>query len=461
MKTNTKATLAALAVSLSFGAALATTSDPAQPVMVASVICDNEYGNAMEKAILGGDIKLVDRLLQAQGKSINDVIAISGREDRWRLSDKKAILDSRRYDPPKVDPIIFDGEVYDNTPFIPAGGPFGQNAMDISPFAPPQGDYYAIYGDTKCYVLGTPLMIAARAHKKYMVRALLQRGANPNVFIKVGDYFVNDKRRLDSGNQFLVINATADAQMKRACGMTGRDVGTWKCRRSYLCALFDCYVAMDARKVDKADEIANLLIEHGATFISGTDDMGRNALWDAARLKSAYLFGEMVKRGLDVNQEDTNDKTVFDYCAEESRGPDRTLLARFRKAVARLGVKPKERPEGADDEEDTAETAVPGEGRGNLPWTVPSRVLPQPQMTYTPMPFPAATGPSPMQKPDNSAEIAMLQNRIWALRSELEDAKANTKVSIAQGTGWVSASMRETDIMREISECERRIMQLR
>jgi len=216
---------------------------------------------------------------------------------------------------------------------------------------------------------------------------------------------------------------------------------------------------MDASKVEKGDEIAKILIEHGATFIAGTDDLGRNALWDAARLKSAYLFSEMVKRGLDMNQSDTSDKTVFDYCFEESRGPDKMLLARFRKALSRLGCAPKDSP--SPDEEETAAPATVGQGQGNLPWSAPNRVLPQPQKTYTPTSLPVTMGPSPVQKPDNSAEIAMLQNRIWALRRELEDVKTNTKVAIAQGTGWVSSSMREMDIMREISECERRIMQLR
>ena len=66
-----------------------------------------------------------------------------------------------------------------------------------------------------------------------------------------------------------------------------------------------------------------------------------------------------------------------------------------------------------------------------------------------------------MPKEDHSAEIAALQHRLLALRMELEDARANRKIATIQGTGWVSASMNEQQIMREISDCERRIMELR
>lgn len=69
--------------------------------------------------------------------------------------------------------------------------------------------------------------------------------------------------------------------------------------------------------------------------------------------------------------------------------------------------------------------------------------------------------PAPITLRDNSAEIAMLQSRLWRLRLDLEDARANLRVAIAQGVGWVTANMRVITIMREISNCERRIMQLR
>ena len=71
------------------------------------------------------------------------------------------------------------------------------------------------------------------------------------------------------------------------------------------------------------------------------------------------------------------------------------------------------------------------------------------------------TSPAPMQLRDKSAEIAMLQNQIWRLRKEPEDARANLRVAIPQGTGWVTANMRVMTLMSEISNCERRIMQLR
>ena len=69
--------------------------------------------------------------------------------------------------------------------------------------------------------------------------------------------------------------------------------------------------------------------------------------------------------------------------------------------------------------------------------------------------------PSVQPKPDNSLEIAALQHRLLALRMELEDARANRKIATFQGTGWVTASMHEQQIMHEISDCERQIMALR
>ncbi len=66
-----------------------------------------------------------------------------------------------------------------------------------------------------------------------------------------------------------------------------------------------------------------------------------------------------------------------------------------------------------------------------------------------------------MLKRDNSVEIAALQHRLLALRMQLEDARANRIIATAQGTGWVTASMHEQQIMQEISDCERQIMQLR
>ena len=73
---------------------------------------------------------------------------------------------------------------------------------------------------------------------------------------------------------------------------------------------------------------------------------------------------------------------------------------------------------------------------------------------------PPALGSWPMPQRDNSVEIVSLQNQLWRLRLELEDARANLKVAIAQGTGWVTANMRVMMIMRHISMCERRIMEL-
>ena len=65
-----------------------------------------------------------------------------------------------------------------------------------------------------------------------------------------------------------------------------------------------------------------------------------------------------------------------------------------------------------------------------------------------------------MPQRDNSVEIASLQNQLWRLRMELEDARANVKVAIVQGTGWVTANMRVMTIMRHINWCEHHIIAL-
>ena len=73
---------------------------------------------------------------------------------------------------------------------------------------------------------------------------------------------------------------------------------------------------------------------------------------------------------------------------------------------------------------------------------------------------PPEVGGSLTSMRDNSAKLFALQSRLWRLRMDLEDARANLNVAIAQRTGWVSANMRVMTIMRHISLCERRIMEL-
>lgn len=52
-------------------------------VVVSSVVCDDAYGRAMERAILEANPSQVKKLLEQYGRSINDVIAYNVRCHLW------------------------------------------------------------------------------------------------------------------------------------------------------------------------------------------------------------------------------------------------------------------------------------------------------------------------------------------------------------------------------------------
>ena len=92
---------------------------------------------------------------------------------------------------------------------------------------PRAADGAVAHGSIRLY--GTPLMAACRARNEKLVSFLLRRGANPNMFVKLGD-------------------------------------GKW------LYALREPYVnAMSARDRAKAERIRSLLVEAGAVMIDGDD----------------------------------------------------------------------------------------------------------------------------------------------------------------------------------------------
>lgn len=436
--------LAALAVTLPQGGLAA--ASQAKPVVITSVACDNEYGLAMESAILEGNIRQVDALISRSRGSINDVLAImnflpgNGNEmccPTWNaVSIYKRSLSSKT---PSPEQVAFTENTYNPVPDPLEDVRLYATRTFNQLYPTPKGDYHYIerrinegglFGNgvtMTVKLLGTPLMIAARARNRFMVAELLKRGANPNVFIAVQDY------QPDS----YYVNKKATT-------------GAWACRRPFLCALFDVYLQMDPATMDKADAIAKMLLDNGATFYKKPDDYGRTAIWDAARLKSPYLLSEMVKRGFDINVEDNVGKTVAEWSALElpTLAPEATLKKQFIKALRGMGVQIPDGP--------------PPSARGGSE----TREVNEDDFTAAPTPPIPSAPPVPLvlptvQKPDNSAEIAMLQSRIWKLRMELEDARGNERAAIVQGVGSISASMRTMDIMREISECESRIMQLR
>ena len=345
-----KRTLASLAVSLLFcfgvimksaGSVDHVVKSDAKPVVVESVFCDNEYGIAMETAILEGNLKQVGELLSRYGHRIDDVIAVGYQ--RVELSSKDVTYDNDAEARRRVYEMksrmgqmgVYNGQVMLGLD----SGSLSRMGFNDSVGIPLQGNYYSVVMAGNYKVLGTPLMIAVRARRKPIVRKLLEMGANPNVFIAVVDY-----KRAD----ILSWNSSPYTYNSRITG------GPWGCKRSktYLCALLDCYMKMNLQigqnQPNAADEdvIARMLIEHGAGFIAEIDDYGRNMLWDVARIESAYLLDEMSKRGFDVNHEDNQGNTILHYCLETSG----VSTPGFTRKLEEIGVRQKDDSSNKDGE---------------------------------------------------------------------------------------------------------------
>ena len=281
---------------------------------------------------------------------------------------------------------------------------------------------------------GTPLMVAARLGNKFMVKKLLAKGANPNVFIRTGGV--------------LHCHGTLFSSNKNLIG----------CIRPWICALVDTYTVIEGKKTQDISACASMLIDAGAYFPRSTkDDQGRTMLWDAVILTSPEFVELCVKRfGLNVNEEDNLGRTVSEYLVQAGMNGGKyanEISATLRKLrglganVPNISAAPREMDA----------NNMPAHGGTVMPSQMPDE---NPSMH--PLGRRTAGGtPSTYGREDHSAEIAALQHRLLALRMELEDARANRKIATLQGTGWVSASMNEQQIMREISDCERRIMELR
>ena len=414
----------ALGVSLSFGimAAAEAVADSVQmgnvkPVVVESVFCDNEYGTAMEAAILEGNLKQVRELFSRYDHAIDDVIAVGCQ--RVELSDKNVTYSNDIEERRSIDEMksrMGQMGVYNGSAMLGLdSGDLHRMGFNSSVGISVRGNYYSVLVAGNYKVLGTPLMIAVRARRKPIVKKLLEMGANPNVFIAVANY-----NRAD----ILSWNSSPYTYNSK---MTG---GPWGCKRSktYLCALLDCYMKMTLLQFGQQqsnaadeDEIAKMLIEHGAGFIDEVDDYGRNMLWDIAKVESTYLLGEMVKRGFDVNHEDNQGNTILHYCLEEkSYVPN----SRFIRKLEELGARQNNNPSNEDQDKESKMPIRLVSGTEQVPTS--GFTYPKERQSY-----PQLTTPSSLnnQRPDNSVEIAALQHRLLALRMELEDARANRKIA--------------------------------
>ncbi|MBO4286584.1 MAG: hypothetical protein J5985_00265 [Kiritimatiellae bacterium] len=142
------------------------------------------------------------------------------------------------------------------------------------------------YGYVRLY--GTPLMAACRAGNRVMVKALLERGANPNVFIETR----NTSRIPDCISRRPLIYAYSE---------------TFLAASKY---------ADSAKRRRKFDDVAAMLKASGIVF-PGVDGMGRNAVFDALEALSPSFLETAIRNGCDVNAKDRHGLTACDWIVVE------------------------------------------------------------------------------------------------------------------------------------------------
>ena len=165
----------------------------------------------MLDALNNGDTQMIDRLLDG-ALHIDEVLCFS--EELWPCKPCTSQIDTR---------ILVPGaHIWHERP------PEARALVDCFWRAYPRAADDAFgYGSIRLY--GTPLMAACRSRNVKMVSFLLRRGANPNMFVKLGD-------------------------------------GKW------LYALREPYVnAVFARDRERAENICTLLAEAGAVMMDGDD----------------------------------------------------------------------------------------------------------------------------------------------------------------------------------------------
>ncbi len=417
-----------------------------QPVAISSA-CETRAGRQLYEAVSAGNVRMADQLLNSGAISVDNVI-IAGLKlpNGHTLSEPDGRLGCQAFSPSGA---FSDGSVYYHA----------------------AGETVSTYGWSKrttTHLYGTALMTAVRNRNVFMVKELLKRGANPNVFINVGSVvfknsMVKAQQAASNGtvwfggkpyggpldDMFMPRSATGDAKAPNPVG----DIVDYAVTR--LCALTDLYGTGTSKTLQQDDAIAEMLVNAGAGFPTGEDDRGRTALWDVAAVRSVYLLGLLHANGWDVNHKDHMGKTVADYCvATLEKMPecdDRAMLVRFVEELGRLGCNvPSAMPEPQRIEVrplggngGATQRQVPGEnpGIGGSPVA--------PDLINT------------RASSDRAMERQAIQNQIDALRIELEDARRNLHNDIVQGTGWVSASMHEQGILREIQELQGQLMRLR
>lgn len=197
-------------------------------------------------------------------------------------------------------------------------------------------------------MFGTPLMLAARTGNLKIAKILLERGANPNIFIetkqKYGTTIVEDGSCwLLPGHRRNMIFALKEAY--------------WPLVR---CFFSSASPAEFRKTAAKCDRMADLLVSHGAS-LAPADRAGQNALWDAAEMLSPHLLEMALESGVNAEDETNAGESFVDIftgmcrAACDDRGA--FVCETFREILKCHGVNPPGEairatpPDGADDAE--------------------------------------------------------------------------------------------------------------
>ena len=377
---------------------------------------------ALVEGIRSGDVEAVDEALDSGAIGIDEPICISTgmgggtlktKGVHWSLPDFDMVAAANATFNKTGDPL--------NNMYIPATP--GVSMSDSGWTQIPDNPMALSAMGPVVQLHGTALMVAARLGNRSMVKHLLERGANPNVFVVVG--------RASNG----------------AHGILGRDMIS----RPYLFALEECYRTIGGKDKtrDKMDSCAKLLIDAGAVLPSA-DKQGRNGLWDAAIARSIPMLELALAQKIDVNATDHLDKTVMEYIAETPvRDGELAAFAAKLRAVGAKGGAQQEgmaqpKPMGEDEDDVLPPPKAQGSGTAGLPAPV------QPFQPVRPTGDDAA----------RAAEISCLERNLVALRRQLLDAEHDANMAALDGRISIVTSMRIQNIQRAISEVEGRLLEL-
>ena len=302
---------------------------------------------------------------------------------------------------------------------------------------------------------GTLLMVAARTGNAFMVRELLKRGADPSIIIKTGG-----------------------VEMK---------MGIRDCERPYMCALIEAAtegmfykafpsateILQDGHKKTSRNiaECLELLVAAGAS-LPPPDGMGRNALWDALACQNETLLNLALKSGVDINSRDNKGKTVLDYCARAAGDTSRTrgervsyerFAAFLRKAGGTCAEESEEENEDAKSQGAAGQTYPQGMqnngpygGTGSYGMSgQQSGVLPPAFNRRRPKVGIAALPPH-----ERAALKVRLEQRLRALETEFIKAESNGHRSAFLGISEVTSSMITDNVMRQIADVKRQLLEL-